>query len=439
MRSEALLDLMHQPKGLYILFFTELWERFSYYGMRAILVLYLVSDQNSINAGLGFSKSQSIEIYGWYTALVYLACVPGGLIADKFLGQKKSVLIGGYFLCLGHLILSIPNVIFFWLGILLIIFGVGLLKPNISSLVGLLYHKNDKKREQGFTIFYIGINIGAFIASITVGYIGEKFGWHYGFSLAGIGMILGQIVFLKGQKYLDIKHFKKKSNTIIKNKSFTKVEKDRIKVLFISFLLIISFWAAFEQAGGLMNIFVYEKTNRFVSWLGNWQVPASWFQSINPLLIIILGLPVSRFWIKMQKYNISSSSLFKITCGLIIMGLGFIFMFLASIEYQKNGFSSMHWIFLAFLFHTIGELCASPVILSFITKLTPTRFIASTMGIYFAMVGIGNKFAGSIGYYSQTLGESEIFISITFFCIILSLIVLIFIKKLNKLAHNADN
>ena len=179
MRSNLIKDLMNQPKGLFILFFTELWERFSYYGMRAILVLYLVSDENSINPGLGLNKSESIEIYGWYTALVYLACVPGGIIADKILGQKKSVLIGGYLLCVGHLLLAIPNIKFFWMGIMLIIFGVGLLKPNISSLVGLLYKKNDKNRDQGFTIFYIGINIGAFIASLTVGYVGEYFGWFF--------------------------------------------------------------------------------------------------------------------------------------------------------------------------------------------------------------------------------------------------------------------
>ena len=162
MTNKIFNNLFLQPKGLYILFLTEMWERFSYYGMRAILVLYLVSDENSLNSGLGFSKAQSLELYGWYTALVYLACIPGGIISDKYLGQKNSVIFGGYLLCIGHLTLAIPGIAFFWSGLVLIILGVGFLKPNISSLVGLLYSKYDNKREQGFTIFYIGINIGAF-------------------------------------------------------------------------------------------------------------------------------------------------------------------------------------------------------------------------------------------------------------------------------------
>ena len=419
------------PKGLFVLFYTELWERFSYYGMRAILVLYIVSSQDAVNPGLGWSNLEALKFYGWYTALVYFACIPGGIISDRLIGKKKSVLYGGFLLCIGHLILAISQIFFFFTGILLIIIGVGLLKPNISSLVGNLYKKSDIKRDQGFTIFYIGINIGAFLSSLMVGFIGEKYGWHYGFSLAGLGMISGQFIYIKGLD--DIKEFKQEKTNNKKILSFTKIEIDRIKLLILSFLLIIVFWASFEQAGGLMNLYAFEKTDRIISILNDWQLPASWFQSINPLLIILLGIPISTFWIKRN-----FSSLFKMSVGIMIMGFGFIFMYFASIEFNKNGISSMYWLFLAYLFHTVGELCASPVVLSFITKLSPLKSLSTIMGIYFATIGLGNKFAGSIGEYSQKFGETETFLGITITCTSFGLIILLFLKKLNNLSHGAD-
>ena len=363
------LFLYDHPEGLLILFFTEMWERFSYYGMRAILVLYLVSETQSENPGLGWTNAEAIKLYGWYTALVYLACVPGGMIADKFISSQKAVFWGGILLCIGHLSLAIENIYFFYSGLLFIILGVGLLKPSISALVGSLYKKNDIKRDQGFTIFYIGINIGAFFASLVVGYVGEVFGWHYGFSLAGIGMILGQTVFLLGQKKIRQTKRKKKSISFEKLKDF---EIDRIKLIILSSIILIIFWASFEQAGGLMNIFAYQKTDRFIQ-LINFEIPASWFQSINPLMIILFGFKVSSLWYFLEKKKLINSSILKISVGIIIMGLGFIFMFFASIQFENEGRSSMYWLILAYLFHTIGELCASPVILSYITKLSPKR------------------------------------------------------------------
>lgn len=436
MKKKIVNILKEHPKGLYFLFFTELWERFSYYGMRAILVLYLISETAGNNPGLGWSKSEAINLYSWYTALVYFACIPGGIIADKVLGSEKSVILGGFLLCIGHLLLSIDRISFFFSGIIFIIIGIGFLKPNISSLVGSLYKKNSNLREQGFTIFYIGINIGAFAASILVGYIGEIYGWHYGFGLAGFGMVLGQAIFLRGRKY--IKNIEKKNTRNFKGKSLSKIELDRIKVLLISFLIIVMFWASFEQAGGLMNIYIFEKTNRSLAWFNDWQVPAGWFQSINPLLIILLGVPISSLWIKCQNNGIKISSLLKMIIGIIIMGLGFVFMFFASLEFEREGTSAIYWIFFAFLFHTIGELCASPVILSFITKLSPLKYISTVMGLYFATMGVGNKLAGSIGQYSQTIGESQTFLGITIFCLIFSFFLLLILKKLEKLTHNAD-
>ena len=430
-----LTEIRNHPKGLLTLFLTELWERFSYYGMRAILVLYLVSEHNSSNPGLGWSNSEAIKLYGWYTALVYLACIPGGIIGDKYLNNRDAVSIGGAFLCIGHLTLAIQNPSCFFMGLILIITGVGLLKPNISTLVGQLYKENDGRRDQGFTIFYIGINIGAFFSSLIVGYIGEVYGWHYGFSLAGFGMLIGQYFFLKGKK--NFSEIKSTEKNLSFNSSFTPIEKDRIKLILIASLILIIFWASFEQAGGLMNIYAFEKTDRNLDFI-NFEVPASWFQSINPLMIILLGFHVSAFWIFLKKKKIISSSLFKISVGIIIMGLGFVFMYFASLESSVYGKSTMYWLVLAYLFHTIGELCASPIILSYITKLSPKKLVASIMGIYFATIGLGNKLAGTIGESSGNLGETKIFLGITILCLVVGLITILFHKKLIKLSHGID-
>ena len=432
-------EIKNHPNGLIILFFTELWERFSYYGMRAILVLYLISDENDKNPGLGWSNQEAIYLYGWYTALVYLACIPGGIIGDRFLSTKNSVILGGGFLCIGHFSLAFTNNFFFFLGLTFIIIGVGLLKPNISTLVGNLYKKNDIRRDQGFTIFYIGINIGAFLASILVGFIGEVYGWHYGFSLAGFGMLLGQITFVSGKKKLiQIKKKKLKEIAGFINGSLSQIEFDRIKLILIASLILIIFWASFEQAGGLLNIYAYQKTDRYVDIL-EFEIPASWFQSINPLLIILLGYSVSVFWIVLHKYRFLTTSIFKIAVGIIIMGLGFIFMSFASLESEFYGKSAMYWLVLAYLFFTIGELCASPVILSYITKLSPEKFTSSIMGVYFAAIGLGNKLAGTIGQNSERLGEKTIFLGITFICLLTGLIVILFHEKLNNLSHGIDN
>ena len=225
-------QLFGHPIGLYVLFFTEMWERFSYYGMRAILVLYLVAQTNTDNAGLGWTDVEALKLYGWYTMLVYVASIPGGWIADKFIGQRKSVLVGGILLCFGHGILAVEQMWAFYSGLGLIIAGVGMLKPNISTMVGGLYAQGDIRRDKGFTIFYIGINIGAFLSSLIVGYVGEVHGWHYGFGLAGIGMVLGQAVYIWGQKYLvgvgDFLGAKESVDKELMNKPLTKIEKDNI-------------------------------------------------------------------------------------------------------------------------------------------------------------------------------------------------------------------
>lgn len=402
-------EFLGHPVGLYILFFTELWERFSYYGMRGILVLYIATSATAVDPGLGWTNGDAIWLYGWYTMLVYVASIPGGWVADKFLGQKKTVFIGGLLLCAGHGILAVPQTWAFFTGLLLIILGVGGLKPNISTMVGGLYKEGDIRRDSGFTIFYIGINIGAFLASITVGYIAYIYGWHYGFGLAGIGMLVGQAVFMAGQKYLKgVGEFTggnkvSEAEKEAAKRPLNKIEKDRVIVLLISFLIVVVFWGAFEQAGGLMNLYTDAKVDRTTTFLNLGEIPAAVFQSLNAGYIIIFGTIIGGFWLWWKKSGKESSSLFKMAIGTIIMGLGYIFMMFASKEASSEAFgkAAMIWIFLAYLFHTIGELCTSPVALSFITKLAPLKYASIMMGVYFAATGFGNKLAGSIGESSQ--------------------------------------
>lgn len=397
-------QLWGHPVGLYVLFFTELWERFSYYGMRALLVLFIYSSIE--DGGLGWTKGEALELYGWYTMLVYVMSIPGGILADKMLGQKKTVMLGGILLCIGHGVLAIHGIMAFYAGLGLIILGVGCLKPNISTMVGGLYKQGDDRRDKGFIIFYIGINIGAFLSALIVGYVGEKIGWHYGFGLAGIGMVIGQIVYVWGQKYLvgvgDFIGAKESVDKELMNKPLTKIEKDRVIVLLVSFLIIIVFWGAFEQAGGLLNIYAKEKTDLILPLVG-YEIPASWFQSVNAFFIIVFGTSVAAYWVNRKRKGKEVSSLFKMGVGTIIMGSGFLMMAGASIQAggEAYGKASMFWLIAAYFLHTIGELCSSPVALSFITKLAPVKYASIMMGIYFAATGFGNKLAGTIGEAAQ--------------------------------------
>lgn len=432
-------ELWGHPKGLFILFFTELWERFSYYGMRAILVLFIYTSIDE--GGLGWSQEEALALYGWYTMLVYLMSIPGGIMADKWLGQKKSVMVGGVLLCLGHGVLAVPTEWAFFTGLTLIVLGVGALKPNISTMVGGLYPQGDVRRDKGFTIFYIGINVGAFLAGISVAALADAYGWHYGFGLAGIGMLVGQIVYVWGQKYLvgvgD--YVPAKSDDGTDNRApLTPVEKDRMKVMILSFFIIVVFWGAFEQAGGLMNIYTNEKIDR--SFFG-WEVPTGAFQSVNSFFIMIFGTVVASIWAKRKLKGAEASSIFKMAVGTIIMGTGFFMMTAAALEADASadGKGAMIWLILAYLLHTLGELCASPVALSFITKLAPMKYASLMMGAYFAATGLGNKVAGLLGEYSSSWGELETFTGIGVFAVIFGLLIIAILKPLKRLTHGAED
>jgi len=429
------------PKGLPILFFTEMWERFSFYGMRAILVLYLTKETLGDNPGFGWTNADALALYGWYTALVYLMSIPGGIIADRILGQKKTVFLGGLLIAAGQFSLAMENMTAFYSGLILLVSGVGCLKPNISTMVGGLYKEGDPRRDSGFIIFYIGINIGASTAPLLIGWIGEVYSWHLGFALAGIGMVLGQIVYIWGHKYLkEVGNYipmQKVSGTNT-NTPLTKIEKDRVVVLLISFVIVVIFWAAYEQAGGLMNLYTKEKINRVV--LG-WEIPTGIFQSVPAIFVVIFGTIVAAFWTKRMKKGKESSSLFKMAIGTIVTGTGFLMMSGAALELDMldREKALLIWLILSYLLQVIGELSISPVALSFITKLAPVKYASIMMGLYFAATGLGNKLAGMVGEFAQQAGELEIFTGIFVFCLAFGGLLLVFFKKLKVMTHGAED
>lgn len=440
--------LLGHPKGLFLLFGTELWERFSYYAMRAILVLYL-TDQ-TINGGMGWTTAEALNLYGIYTGLVYITPLIGGWLADNFIGQRKSLIIGGALMAIGQFILAMPNHILplesisvFYLGLAFIIVGNGLFKPNVSSMVGDLYEKGDNRRDGAFTIFYMGINIGALLAGVITGIVTGDMGWKAGFATAGIGMVLSLVIQLTlAQRYLgDIGKVPAAHRALNKNNSknkqtLTKIEVDRLKVIMIMGLFVVVFWAGFEQAGGLMNIFSQQYTDRMV---GNFEVPAAWFQSLNPFFIIALAPIMAAIWIKMGPKEPGSPVKFAI--ALFFLAIGFLCM--VGAVHQQGGDlnvkTSMMWLVGAYFFHTLGELCLSPIGLSMVTKLAPLRLASLMMGVWFGFNAISNYVAGLIGSHVGSLGAMQIFAGIAITATIAGGILLICSGTLIKWMHGAES
>lgn len=438
---------MGHPKGLFVLFSTEMWERFSYYGMRAILVLYLTAQTQQ--GGLGWDQASALQLYGFYTFLVYLTPILGGWLADNILGQRRAVMIGGLLMAIGQFALATPKswvpgfeIVFFYLGLLGIILGNGMFKPNISTLVGELYQQGDHRRDGAFTIFYMGINLGAAFAPFVVGYLGEKISWHLGFAAAGCGMLLSlAIQFFLAQRYLgDIGRVpsavKEKAQADVERIPLTKVEQDRIKVILILSMFSVVFWAGYEQAGGLLNLYARDMTDRM---LGSYEVPASWFQSVTAIFIVAFAPIAATIWVKMGNREPSSS--IKFAMGLIFLGIGYLCMMLAVILKGDDPMakSSMLWLIAIYFFHVLGELCLSPVGLSMVTKLAPLRLVSLMMGFWFAFTAVANLVAGLVGSLVAQAGPLAVFTGLGAAAIVSGILLYLISDKLIAWMHGAED
>jgi POT family proton-dependent oligopeptide transporter len=441
------------PGGLSTLFFTEMWERFSYYGIRPLLVLFMSAAL--LDGGFGFDRETASAIVGIYASCVYLASLPGGWIADRWLGLQRSIFWGGILITAGHLAIGLSALFahgVFFLGLILIVAGTGLLKPNISAIVGELYPEGGARRDAGFSIFYMGINLGAFIAPLITGYLGERVGWHYGFGAAGVGMAIGLITFrlrapgtLRGlgetpsappEEQRRVRNMVVLGCTILgalvlaaMTGMFTldapwladqlaKVviamaglyflylfifgglnadEMKRVAVIMVLFLFAAVFWSAFEQAPTSLNLFAADFTDRN---LFGWEVPVLWLQSVNSLFVILFAPVFAWVWMTMGAKGMNPSSPTKFTIGLVLAGCGFLIMVAAADRVLASGGAlrvSMLWLSVSYLLQTWGELSLSPVGLSSMTKLAPKRFAGQMMGVWFIAAAIGNLIAGIVG------------------------------------------
>jgi proton-dependent oligopeptide transporter, POT family len=468
------------PRGLSTLFFTEMWERFSYYGMRAILILFMTA--TAANGGLGFPTSRAGAIYGLYTSMVFLLSLPGGWIADRILGQRRAVLYGGIIIALGNYSLAIPSLTAFYTGLALIVLGTGLLKPNISTIVGALYTENDVRRDAGFSIFYMGINVGAMIAPLVCGYLGENINWHYGFMAAGVGMTGGVIQYAFGAKFLgtaglsssgtdrDFRIFRrvlvgaiiavllaaaltlsgavsfsaeKISDVfgfflaavcvvffawLLSAKGYTPIEKRRFWAILVLFIASAAFWAAYEQAGSTLNLFAERNTN-----LHAWDFPlwglfrASYFQSFNSIMLIALAPVFAWLWVKLGPRNPSITV--KFFGGLVFVALGFAIL----IPVAGGTSVSPWWLTVVYLLHTTGELMLSPVGLSAITKLAPMRIASLLMGVWFLSISVGDYLGGRAASLYESFPLPELFGIVAGFCALIGLLLLFFLRPMKRL------
>lgn len=503
--------VMGHPAGLFVLFFTEMWERFSYYGMRALLTVFLITEIGK--GGWEWTNEDAMQLYAWYTGLVYLTPLIGGIIADKFTGFKKAILLGALIMTLGHASMALETIspTFFYIGLAFMIFGNGMFKPNISSMVGQLYPDDSTKKDAGYTIFYMGINAGAFLGMLLCGYIGEKVGWHYGFGLAGVFMLFGMLQFYFGQKIFGkigenprkevITDVDEIVEEIEEETTPAHIVRDRLIVAGVLMVASIFFFFAFEQAGGSMTVFAKDYTQRvlegnagsifkwvdalltifpiiIVSWvlfglgkkiykkhpltiiftaisfviiwfLGIWkiyneftleqtEVTVSWFQILNSFFIITLASSFSKMWEKVW----DPSGPVKFAMGLALVAIGFVVLSIGSNSIPQGAETaavSMIWLILAYFFHTMGELCLSPVGLSYVSKLSPKRLVGLLFGLWFTASAIANFIAGMTGSYIDKI--SEAYSMSTFFLIIAAIpmfaavMLLILNPKLKKMMH----
>ena len=437
------------PIGLRTLYLTEMWERMSYYGMRALLVLYMTGAVTGFNPGLGWSQVESQAIYGIYSGMVYFMVVPGGWIADNILGHQKAVLIGALIIALGHFTLAIPIEQTFFLGLIFVVLGTGLLKGNISTIVGQLYEGQDDKRDSGYTIFYMSINIGSTLGFLICSYLGEKIGWHWGFGAAGIGMAFGVIQYIKHRHLLgdagmhpnempDDK--RKKLTTYLKVSlvgmfmvigaglfgfftidprffaeqfayfltiiaglyfvylflfaGLNAAERKNLILLFLLFVGAAAFWSGFDQSAGSLNIFARDYTD--LSIVG-YEIPVGWLQFANPVIVVLFAPIFAGIWAQLARKNLDPSLPIKFAIGLLFMALSFLIMIVAVNIALESSPVGMQWLLLTYLFQTWGELALSPIGLSAFSRYGPKRYMGQMFGLWFLASAIGGVLAGLLG------------------------------------------
>jgi len=404
---------LKQPRGLYLLFNVEMWERFSYYGMRAILILFLVDKVS----GFGWSKQDASRLYAVYTALVYLTPLLGGVLADRVLGTHRAILVGSVLITAGHFCLAFPTAGTFSLGLGLIILGTGFHKSNISTMVGQLYKPDDKRRDAAFTIFYMGINTGAFIGQLTCGFFAKspRFGWHWGFAAAGVGMALGTLVYVARKRKLlgsigDIPAARSRGGAASAGAGpappLDAVQRGRILAIAILAFFNIFFWSAFEQAGSSMNLFAEERTRRVFF---GWEMPAPWFQSINPLVIMTFAPVFAGLWTRLAARGREPNTPRKFAIALVLVALGFAIMVGAARGSDGGTRVGPVWLALAYVLHTWGELCLSPVGLSMVSRLAPPKMGSMMMGLWFLSFFVSDLVGGLVAGEVERIEKGQLF------------------------------
>lgn len=441
---------LKHPPGLYLLFLTEMWERFSYYGLRSLLILYLTT--TFAMGGLGFSVSTGAMIYGLYTGFTYFTPIIGGYLADKYLGQKLAIVVGGATLAIGNVILfAFPGRVGLFIGLAALIVGNGFFKPNISTVVGQLYEPEDKRKDSAFTIFYMGINIGSLLAPIICGLLAEnifaqtlngsiiQYGFKYGFLASAIGMVIGQIIFvIFAPKYLG--HVGKRpevktKTTKTEKKPLTSQEKKRTTAILILAVFVVFFWAGFEQAGSSLTMFADKLTDRHI--FGT-TIPVTFFQSINPIFVLLLSPIFAKIWITLaNRKNGDLKIPTKMAIGMITLGVGFLVMVLATISIggssNPTAKASMWWLVMTYFFNTVGELCLSPIGLSMVSKIAPVKLASLLMGAWLASSGVASILGGFIASNLESFGAADIFAAISGMSIILGIILFFVSGKISKM------
>ena len=428
------------PRGLYTLFFTEMWERFSYYGMRAFLILYMTAPHAA--GGLEFDVKHAGSVYGTYTSSAWAGAIFGGIIADRWLGQYRSVLIGGIIIALGHFTLAFETMPSFYAGLAFIVIGTGLLKPNVSTLVGGLYEQGDTRRDAGFSIFYMGVNLGAASGPLIAGWIAQKVSWHLGFACAGVGMLLGLTQYIRGRRRLEpaFQRLAQRTPRPVTGApaaqatggllGFTGAEWKRIAAMFVFFAFASVFWMAYEQAGSTLNLFGDRYTRLEV--LG-FHFPSSWFVAVQAIFVILLAPVFAWLWVRLGSREPSSPA--KFAWGLFFIGLSFVLLMPAA-AYAQSGEGvrvSPLWLIACYFVQELGELSVSPVGLSVFTKLAPVKITGMMLGVWFLSNALGNKLSGWTAGFFTTMPLQQLFLSIAAVCIGSALVLVFLVKPVKRL------